>query len=151
MTLWLKRAVFSAAIWTTVTVIFLFTAFAGDGPAGLEEGASRRNLIAGCLAAGIVGHLLLTYRTRERRDGDSVLVDERDRELVRKGSQFAFAATAIGVFLGCIALDDAYQTTGCVPVGWVWFVGYGGWILSYLSPAIATIILYARAGARGEG
>ena len=151
MTLWLKRAVFSAAIWTTVAVVFLFAAFAGDGPAGLEEGTSRRNVIAGCLAAGIVGQLLLAYRTRERRGDDRVLVDERDRELVRKGSQFAFAATAIAVFLGCIALDDAYQASGCVPVGWIWFVGYGGWILSYLSPAVATIVFYARAGARGEG
>ena len=151
MTLWLKRAVVSSASWMTVAVIYLFAAFAGDGPAGLEKGEGRRNLIAVCLGVGIVSHLALFHLTRERKDSERVLVDERDREVRRQASHVAFIVTAVAVFLGCIVLDDRFQASGCVPVGWVWFLGYGGWILAYLAEALATVVCYGRADTRGEG
>ena len=151
MTLWLKRAVLSAAIWSTVAAVYVFAALNGDGPEGLVKGTGPRKLIAACLGAGIIVQVVLAYLTRERRNGDRVLVDERDREVALQASQIAFAATAIGVFLGCIVLADVHQRSGCVPVGWVWFLGCGGWILSYLAQAVASIVLYVKAGPRGEG
>lgn len=151
MTLWHKRAVISALIWGVVACGFAFCFFAGDGPNGFIEGNARRNIAGGFLAAGLVLHFCLLFLTRSSRKAEHVVVDERDRVIRRRASEWAFNVLAIFVFLSCIALHDAFKEKQGVPIGWLWFLAYSSLILAYLSQAVAALILYCSSNPFQQG
>ena len=151
MTLWHKRALVSTLIWVVATTVFLLGAFSGDGPAGLEDVSPRRNLAGAAIACGLILHFLVRIITRPRQDKPGTRVDERDREIDNKATQISLGVTVAGIFIGCIMLHDAFQTTGAVPVNWVWFVGYSGFILSHLAWAVLSVIMYSGNIDHGQG
>ena len=142
MTLWHKRAVISSVIWGVVAFCFVICFFSADGPNGFIEGNNRRNLAGAILPVGIVSHFILLFLTRSSRKDEHILIDERDQIIRRRASESAFNVIAIFVFIACIVLHDAFNSTEGVPVGWLWFLAYSTFILAYLAQAVGAMILY---------
>ncbi|MCP4571327.1 MAG: DUF2178 domain-containing protein [bacterium] len=151
MSLWQKRAVFAAVLWSIVATAFLISSCLDDGPRGMVNDEPRRNAAACFLAFGIITHLVVSWITRDRRDSPCVLVDERDKIIAQRASQVAFTFTAIVAFLACLILDEVFETPGLVPVGWVWFLGYSAWIFPFLLQALVSVVLYTRTASHAEG
>lgn len=148
MSMWQRRAVIWMVIWAVATVGFLVAGFVGKGPAGLAQDTPRRDLAAGFVAGGIVLSMAVRFVTRRRA---GVTVDERDEAINGKSSEIALGLTAAGVFVGCIALNEAYHAAGAVPVNWVWFLAFSSMVVAHLAQAVGAVILYSGVFDRAEG
>jgi uncharacterized membrane protein len=133
--------VLTIAIWMVAAIGFLATVFTNGGPATYADDSQRR-LIGGIfLAFGIFGMPFLRLLTRNKSSADHVVRDERDEKIDAKATRVGMIIVMLSVFLGSIALWEAYQDPGCVPVGWLWVLGYSALILSHLAPAIISLLL----------
>ena len=151
MTLWHKRALWSAGIWVVATAGFLIAGLSGEGPGSLVEDSTPRDVAAAFVGAGLLANLLVTYLTRRRKDSPVPQVDERDEHIQKLSLQIALIVTTIGVFLFCIALSDNFQEAGSVPVNWLWFVAWCTLVASNLGQALAAVVLYAGVFERAQG
>ena len=143
MALWHKRVLIQALIWSVAAAGFLSFSFAGDGPAWLIKHSPRRNAAAGFVGGALALHMTVRYFTRNRKDAPEPLVDERDEEINRKSSEIALGLTVAGVFLGAVALNDAFAEPGAVPAGWLWFLAWSTMLLSHLSQALTAVVMYS--------
>ena len=140
-----KRAWMAAVVWMVAGTGFSLTFFAGGGP-GAFPVESRRHLAgAVALAFGFLGYWLALWITRRRR-GDPPLSDERDMQVVARANQATLVVVLVGIFVFTIALWTAHESTGTVPVGWMWFLAYGEVILASVTSAVATLLLDGRMG-----
>lgn len=151
MGIWQKRAVINAIIGVMATVGFLVAGFTGGGPGGLVEDTARRNIAAAFVAFGIFSNILVTYLTRHRPDKPSTLVDERDRAIHRISTEVSLRLTVAAVFLGCLILYETNAEAGSISANWVWFMGYGVFLVSNLGWAVPAVLMYAGVGGRAEG
>lgn len=151
MSIWHRRAIYSAIVGVIATVGFLVAGFAGDGPGELAEDTARRNVAAAFVAFGIFTNLLVRYLTRPRPDDPRGIVDERDRAIHRHAFEIALWVTVSAVFVGCLALYETHQEAGALPVNWIWFLGYGAVLLANLGWSIPALFMYAGVGGRAEG
>ncbi len=149
MTLWQKRAWLLTAIWLPATIGFLVISLGGDGPAALGKDTPKRDLAGVFVFAGIAADLVVRGITRKRKDRADV--DERDESIHRRSSEIALWVTVAGVFLGCVALNDAFGTAGAVPADWLWFVAWATMAASHVGQAVAAAVLYSLESDRGEG
>jgi len=139
------------AIWAVVTVGFSATVFTSGGPATYAEDTHRRLIGGVFLAFGVFGMPLLRLLTRSKPDAAHVERDERDEHIDAKATNIGIIAVVAFVFLGSIALWDAHQDPGCVPVGWMWVMAYSTLILSHLAPALVALVLDLGAVRHAEG
>jgi len=146
-----KRAAFTLAIWTLVAGGFAALFFGGGGPAtfGVEKG--RIVSTAVLIGVGFAVYFAMLFFTRSRAGGARVIVDERDESIARRANGGTLVVVLAVVFLACIGLWEAYGEGGCVPVGWLWFLGYAAAMLGYLTHAVATLALYRWTGAHDRG
>ncbi|MCK4776111.1 MAG: DUF2178 domain-containing protein [Candidatus Krumholzibacteria bacterium] len=135
------RNLLALAIWLVVAVGFAITVFSSGGPATYADDSQRRIVGAVFLAAGIFGTPLMRLLTRSKSDSNHVARDERDKGIDARATRIGIITVVTLVFLGSIALWEAYQEPGCVPVGWMWVLAYSTLILSHLAPAVVSLAL----------
>lgn len=135
------RNLLTIAIWIVVAVGFSVTVFTSGGPATYADDTNRRLIGGVFLAFGVFGMPLMRLLTRSKPDAEHVDRDERDEQIEAKATNIGVIAVVTFVFLGSIALWDAYQDPGCVPVGWMWVLAYSTLILSHLAPAFVCLAL----------
>ena len=146
----MKRAVSTLTIWSIVWGVFMFIFFSGEGAVGFAQEKSRRIWGAALFALGYIAYFITLFKTRAKKKGESVLTDERDEAIVQRSGNIAFIFTLCVVFLLCITLWDAFQKSGMVPVGWMWFIAYTTSFLAMISNSLVIIILNKRMSGHGE-
>ena len=150
MTHWQKREFLSLFVWCLAAVGFVYSFLSVNGPAGFVDDSFQRNLAGGFIAAGIIGQSIIGYLMRRREKSNQILVDERDERIMRRALEIVYPILAIIIFLTCIILHDFYQESGNVPVGWIWFIAYIVFILTYLSKSLGFLVFYYWANKHGE-
>jgi len=55
------------------------------------------------------------------------------------------------VFALSIVLWERHEDSGCVPVGWLWFLAYSSAALGYLVPALVSLLIDFGMLGRAEG
>jgi len=150
MALWNKRALISAIIGVIATTGFLISGFSGTGPAGLEEGSTRRDIAGAFVAFGIFSNLVVRYFTRNRSGHPHARSDERDLAIHRTATEISLWLTVAGVFLGCLVLYDTHKMAGDISVNWIWFLGFGTYIVANLGWSIPAVLMYAGVGNRAK-
>jgi len=97
-----------------------------------------------------VGGLLvcaIALRIRRRKPGQSqVLVDERDKEIVRRATMVQVWAVMISLFIWAIALTEAYWGEKSIPIIYAYLIAISGLIVNILAQAIGILIGYRRMG-----
>ena len=101
------------------------------------------------LALGFFGTPLMLWLTRARPG--QVLADERDESIGRRAANGGLIAVLLYVFALSIVLWERHEASGCVPVGWLWFLAYSSAALAYLVPALVSLLLDFGILDRGEG
>jgi hypothetical protein len=145
------RNVLTLIIWLITATGFIYTVFSAGGPATYADDAQRRVIGAAFLAFGFFGTPLMRLLTRKRSDSGLVHRDERDEGIDARATRIGMIAVVMLVFLGSIALWDAYQEPGSVPVGWMWILAYSTLILSHLVPAAVSLAMDIGATRNAEG
>ena len=119
------------------------------GAATYADDSVRMLTAAAILAAGFVGYLGMLYLTREKSNGKARIRDERDLEIARQANEIALVAVLVFVFAVCIALFLGYETSGSLPVGWMWFLAYATACFGVLAQSAATLALHSDMSGNG--
>jgi hypothetical protein len=136
-----KRAVLSLVIWCLVATGFVISFLTQGGPATYADQPTRILIGAVFLAFGFAAYPIMLWATRSRSGSVPVISDERDEWIALRASRGALVSVLVLMFLACIWLWIIYRDEKAVPVGWMWFLGYGAAILGYLAQSIATLII----------
>lgn len=139
------RAWLAAGIWTLAGAGFAVTFFTDGGPGTLPEDSTRHLAGAVALAFGFLAYWLVLWVTRQR-EGEGIVADERDIQILARANQVTLIVVLLGVFGLSIGLWLAYEGGGGVPAGWMWFLAYGSAILAFVTSAVATLVLDGRMG-----
>jgi uncharacterized membrane protein len=142
------RAWSATVIWTLVGAGFVAVFFGWGGPAAFS--ADRIRVVAGAVAigAGYAAYSAVLLATRARHG--EVVADERDAEIGKRATLVTIVVVLVAVYGLSIGLWEAYRSEGAVPVGWLWFLAYGAVIVTFVVHAVATLVLDARQGIRGD-
>jgi hypothetical protein len=144
------RARYGLGIWGLVTLSFGLVFFLGGGAATYADDSIRMLTAALILAAGFIGYIGMLYLTREKSNGKARIRDERDLEIARQANEIALVAVLVFVFAVCISLFLAYETSGILPVGWMWFLAYATACFGLLAQAVATLALHREMSGNGK-
>ena len=146
-----RRSIFTIVIWCFVTCGFAAAFFGGGGPRAF--GADRVRIVTSAVALGLGfgAFFLMLYLTRLRPGVAPLIVDERDEGIAARAGVITLVVVLSTVYITCILLWELHREAGCVPVGWMWFLGYGSVILTHLCYATTTLVLNRGMGGRGEG
>ncbi len=136
-----QRAVFGLIIWTFVAFGFVISFVVGGGPATYADDAMRIFVGALFIALGLVGFPIILWLTRVRAGARPIVADERDELIALRASRGALVVVLAGVYIFCIVLWIVYRKGGQLPIGWMWFLGYGTAIVGYLAQFIAELLL----------
>jgi hypothetical protein len=139
--------IISAVFLIGLTALF----FSGGGAETYVQDTSRKILVAALLGLGYLLLFLVLFLVRVKSKDKTILMDERDERIVRQALGTAFTVFGIYVFILCIGLYEAYNQSGVMPVGWMWFLAYSSGFIAILSRSIATLVLYKRMSGHGEG
>lgn len=101
------------------------------------------------LALGFFGTPLMRWWTRGR--SGQIVADERDESIGRQAVTVGMVVVLLYVFALSIVLWERHADSGCVPVGWMWFMAYSTATLGYLTPALVTLLLDFGIVDRAEG
>jgi hypothetical protein len=77
-------------------------------------------------------------------------VDERDREIQRAAVEISLWITVACVFLSCLVLYETHESAGDLSVNWVWFLGFGTYIVANLGWSVPALLMYAGVGSRAQ-
>jgi hypothetical protein len=87
----------------------------------------------------------VTLRIKRRKPGRSeVLIDERDKEIVRRATMVQVWAVLISLFIWAIALTEAYWGQKSIPIIYAYLIAISGLIVNILAQAIGILIGYRR-------
>lgn len=139
------RAWFAVVIWAIAGVGFFVTFFSGGGPGEFANDSMRHLAGAGALGFGFLGYWLALWFTRQRKGAPRVS-DERDMHVVARANQATLVVVLVGIYVFTIGLWTVYETSGQVPVGWMWFLAYGSVILASVTSAVVILVLDGRMG-----
>jgi hypothetical protein len=144
-----RRAAWTLAIWGVVAVGFALTFFGGGGPGDYADDRTRRVVGAVFLAFGFAATPLMLWWTRGRPG--QIVADERDESIGRRAATGGLVVVLLYVFGLSIALWERHADSGCVPVGWMWFLAYSTSALAYLVPALLSLLLDFGITGRAKG
>jgi len=97
------------------------------------------------LCVGGLSVYAVTLRIRRRKPGQSeVLVDERDKEIVRRATMLQVWAVLISLFIWAIALTEAYWGQKSIPIVFAYLIAITALIVNILAQAIGILIGYRR-------
>ena len=145
-----KQALFTLIIWGIVTAAFIPIFFSRGGPLTYAQDKPRFVFVAILFGAGYLSYLTMMFLTRPRGRTDKIVRDERDEHIQGQSSGVALILVLVYVFFLCITLYEIYRESGCVPVGWMWFLGYTTVFWGYISNSALGLVLHSRMVGRGK-
>lgn len=145
-----KRALFTLIIWGIVTAAFIPIFFSRGGPPTYAQDKPRFVFVAILFAAGYLSYFIMMFLTRAKDRKDRIVKDERDEHIQRQSCGVALILVLVYVFFLCITLYEIYRESECVPVGWMWFLGYTSVFWGYISHSALGLVLHSRMVGRGE-
>ena len=145
-----RRAILTLVIWGLVAGGFAALFLCNGGPATFGGDKGRIVTTAILVGTGFIAYFIMLYLTRSRSGATRVIVDERDDRIASLASGATLIVVLATVYLACIVLWEVYRDGGCVPVGWMWFLGYAAAMLGYLTHATATLLLCRGMSVHGQ-
>lgn len=138
------RAWFTLGIWGLVGGLFAWIFFWRGGADTFPYDSLRVLMAAIILGLGFVGYLVMLRQTRTACKQDIVWKDERDEAIAHQANELALVAVLVFVFLASMGLYLSYESSGALPVGWMWALAYGCACFGLSAQALFTLVLYGR-------
>ncbi len=145
-----QRAVFGLIIWSFVAAGFVISFVVGGGPTTYADNPIRILVGALFIALGFAGTPIMLRLTRVRAGARPMVADERDEWIALRASRGALVVVLASMYISCIMLWIVYRKNGELPIGWMWFLGYGTAIVGYLAQFITTLFIDAEMRGNAE-
>jgi hypothetical protein len=139
-----KRAWYGLAIGI-VWSLALVGVFVAKGATTFDEDAGMRFTVYGLFIAGVLAYVAMLYVTGWRMRREGVIMDERDRMILRKVPVYQMFAVLWTLAAWAIALSEIYHDEGQVPVVFTWLMFYSAIIVNIVFASAGTLIAYWRA------
>ena len=139
-----KRAWYGLAIgiiWTLAMVAL----FVIKGATAFDEDTGMRFTAYAMFAAGVLAYVAMLYITGWRMRRQGVIMDERDRMILRKVPVYQMFAVLWTLAGWAIALSEVYHDEGQIPVVFTWLMFYSAIIVNIVFASAGTLIAYWRA------
>jgi hypothetical protein len=139
-----KRAWYGLAIGI-VWSLALVAVFVAKGAMAFDEDAGMRLTVYALFIAGVLAYVAMLYITGWRMRRQGVIMDERDRMILRKVPVYQMFAVLWTLAAWAIALSEVYYDQGQVPVVFTWLMFYSAIIVNIVFASAGTLIAYWRA------
>jgi len=136
-----KRAWYGLAIgivWAAAIV----AVFVIKGAAAFDEDAGMRVMVYGLFIAGVLAYVAMLYITGWRMRREGVIMDERDRMILRKVPVYQMFAVLWTLAGWAIALSEVYHDEGQIPVVFTWLMFYSAIIVNIVFASAGALIAY---------
>jgi hypothetical protein len=139
-----KRAWYGLAIGI-VWSLALVALFVIKGATAFDEDTGMRFTAYAMFAAGVLAYVAMLYVTGWRMRRQGVIMDERDRMILRKVPVYQMFAVLWTLAGWAIALSEVYHDEGQIPVVFTWLMFYSAIIVNIIFASAGTLIAYWRA------
>jgi len=136
-----KRAWYGLAIGITWSLAMV-AVFVVKGATAFDEDAGMRFTVYGLFIAGVLAYVAMLYITGWRMRREGVIMDERDRMILRKVPVYQMFAVLWSLAGWAIALSEVYHDEGQVPVVFTWLMFYSAIIVNIVFASAGTLIAY---------
>ena len=139
-----KRAWYGLAIgivWSLALVVV----FVIKGATAFDKEAGMRAIVYLLFIAGVLAYVAMLYITGWRMRRQGVIMDERDRMILRKVPVYQMFAVLLTLAAWAIALNEVYREEGQIPVVFPWLMFYSAIIVNIVFASAGTLIAYWRA------
>ena len=145
-----KRAWYGLAIgsiWTLAMVAL----FVIRGATAFDEDTGMRFTAYAIFAAGVLAYVAMLYITGWRMRRQGVIMDERDRMILRKVPVYQMFTVLITLAAWAVSLSEVYHDQGQVPVVFTWLMFYSAIIVNIVFASAGTLIAYWSDEQHGQG
>jgi hypothetical protein len=139
-----KRAWYGLAIGI-VWSLALVAVFVVKGATAFDDEAGMRAIVYLLFIAGVLAYVAMLYITGWRMRKEGVIMDERDRLILRKVPVYQMFAVLLTLAAWAVALSEVYYDQGQVPVVFTWLMFYSAIIVNIVFASAGTLIAYWRA------
>jgi len=128
-------------IWS----LALVAVFVAKGATAFDEDAGMRVTVYLLFIGGVLAYVAMLYITGWRMRREGVIIDERDRMILRKVPVYQMFAVLFTLAAWAVALSEVYHDQGQVPVVFTWLMFYSAIIVNIVFASAGTLIAYWRA------
>jgi len=139
-----KRGWYGLAIGI-VWSLALVAVFIVKGATAFDLDSGMRATVYLLFIAGVLAYVAMLYITGWRMCREGVIMDERDRMILRKVPVYQMFAVLWTLAAWAIALSEIYHNQGQVPVVFTWLMFYSAIIVNIVFASAGTLIAYWRA------
>jgi len=145
-----KRAWYGLAIGI-VWSLAMVAVFVVKGATAFDEDAGMRVMVYGLFIAGVCAYVAMLYITGWRMRREGVIMDERDRMILRKVPVYQMFAVLITLAAWSVILTEVYHDQGQVPVVFPNLMFFSAIVVNIVFASAGTLIAYWRDEQRGQG
>jgi len=145
-----KRAWYGLAIgivWSLAMVAL----FAIKGATAFDEDTGMRYTAYAIFAAGVLAYVAMMYVTGWRMRRKGVIMDERDRMILRKVPAYQMLAVLVTLAAWSVILTEVYHEQGQVPVVFPTLMFFSAIIVNIVFASAGTLIAYWSDEQHGQG
>jgi polyferredoxin len=139
-----KRAWYGLAIGI-VWSLAMVAVFVVKGATAFDEDAGMRVMVYGLFIAGVCAYVAMLYITGWRMRREGVIMDERDRMILRKVPVYQMFAVLITLAAWSVILTEVYHDQGQVPVVFPNLMFFSAIVVNMVFASAGTLIAYWRA------
>ena len=139
-----KRAWYGLAIGI-VWSLAMVAVFVVKGATAFDEDTGMRFTVYALFAAGVLAYVAMLYITGWRMRREGVIMDERDRMILRKVPVYQMFAVLITLAAWSVILTEVYHDQGQVPVVFPNLMFFSAIVVNMVFASAGTLIAYWRA------
>ena len=138
-----KRAWLGLGVGVAMSLAIL-AVFIARGVTSFDDDLVLRGITYVVCIGGLLVYAGALRIRRRKPGGPEVLIDERDKEIVRKAAMAQLWAVLLSLFIWAIALTEAYWDEKSVPVIFVYLIAISGLVIGIIAQALGILIGYRR-------
>lgn len=136
----MKQSLFHFLLWFLVAVAFVIVFSSKGTIENWGDNKIKTVVIAFLFLVGLSGEFILRIIYRKKKN--KIVVDERDEYITNKSLGAGYVITMLYIFILAITLYLKYESSGSVPVAWLWFIAYTLLIVANISSSAAALLCY---------
>ena len=139
-----RRAWYGLAIgivWT-LSIVALFVI---KGATTFDEDTGMRVTAYALFVAGILAYVAMMYGTGRKMARDGVIMDERDRSILRRVPVYQMFAVLLTLAVWMVALTETYREEGQIPIAFPNLIFFSAIVVNMVFASAGTLIAYWRA------
>ena len=138
-----KLAWFNTVFWGAF-LVFSITFFIFKNPLECWQNHTIRGLLIGIWLLGIIIDVTFRLLSKIKKSQGKIKSDERDLLILNMSHKVALMAVSIFFLLCCFILTEMYWEQGTMPVKYLYFILFYGWIIFFLAFSVTSLINYRR-------